>query len=881
MRVTRLRCDYMENPVGFDFDRPQLGWQVICDGRDKLQSAYRIQVSTSDDFGETVYDSGNVMSSESVAIRLDIPLSARTRYYWRVRVWDEKDCMSDWSEAAFFETARMGEPWKAEWIGWTDEFPQLRRGFSVIKPVKSARAYACGVGMYVMFVNGEKAGNEYLTPNFNAYDSWLQYQTYDITSLIQQGENAIGAWLGNGYYKGRVNWPEVGYRDRIYGDKLAFIAEITIEYEDGTREVIITDESWSATKSPFLRTEIYDGEIFDAQAYDRAWSRPSTDVSGWDKAIVVPIDKKLLHARLSVPVVAYESRPAKLIITPKKEKVLDFGQNAAGFVRFKTRAKAGTRIHLQFGEELNRNGNFYRDNMRTALAENIYICDGREAVYEPYFTFFGFRYCKVSGLDEIDAEDFEQVIIHSKMDLTGSFSCSDERVNRLFLNALWSQRSNFVDVPTDCPQRDERMGWTGDAQVFCATAVMNADCDAFYRKFLYDLAFEQEKMGFVPVVVPFILKNTGFWEIPTTGWGDAATIMPWAMYVYYGDRAILERQYDSMKSWVEYMRSKDIDGKNLYGGFHIGDWVAQDTRDPDSFFGLTPVGLLATAYYALSSEILSKAAKVLGKDGDAAEYAKLAKDIREAFRNEYVSPAGRVVGETQTAQVIALYMNMLTDEQIPVTVEQLANRLRSDNMHLTTGFLGTPCLCPALSECGLNEYAYALLMQNTCPSWLYEVEKGATTIWERWNSIKEDGSFGPVKMNSFNHYAFGAVCEWLYRYVAGVNPDERAPGFKIFTVRPMPNDALSHAEASIITQYGEVKSGWKLEGKSITVEVEIPFNTKAEIILPDCDGKKVLENGSSIEGSRFTRGSGSWTYTYEPTFETISRRVVFPPTPRI
>ena len=881
MRVFRLRCDYMENPIGFDFIRPQLGWTVEADGRCKRQSAYRLQVAASHCFEKPLFDSGKVYSDQSVAVRLEMPLAACTRYFWRVKIWDETDEASEWSDAACFETARFGAEWTAEWIGWDKEFPQLRRDFTVKKALRAARAYACGVGLYTLFVNGEKAGNEYLSPGFNAYDSWLQYQTYDITALLRRGENSVGAWLGNGYYKGRVNWPEIGRRDKIYGDRLALIAEIVLEYEDGTRETIVTDASWKVSKSPFLRTEIYDGEVFDARAYDRAWCAPETDCSDWENAFLVPLGKERLHARLSVPVIAHEARPAvEKIVTPLGEQVLDFGQNAAGFIRLRAHAPAGTEILLQFGEALDNKGNFYRDNMRTALAEMRYICDGGDAVYEPYFTFFCFRYCRVSGLDNVDPADFEQVVLHSEMERTGSFECSDPRVNRLFLNALWGQRSNFVDTPTDCPQRDERMGWTGDAQVFCPTAVMNADCDAFYRKYLYDLAVEQKREGFVPVVIPFILRGTGHWELPTTGWGDAATLMPWYLYLYYGDRAILENQYESMKAWVEYIRSQDTEGKNLYGGFHIGDWVAQDTRDPDNFFGLTPTGLLATAYYALSTEVLSKAAVVTDHPADAVEYALLAEKIREAFRREYVSPSGRVVGETQTAHVIALYMNMLLPEQRPVATEHLAERIREDKMHLSCGFLGTPYLCPALSECGLNEYAYALLLQTGCPSWLYEVEMGATTIWERWNSVHEDGTFGPVQMNSLNHYAFGSICEWLYRYVAGINPVESAPGFKRTRIQPRVNDMLSHAHGEIRTQYGLLRSGWKLEGKRLTIEVEIPFNTQAEIILPDCCGG-ATENGEAVEGNVFSRGSGMWIYEYEPTFETISKRVVIPELPKI
>ena len=455
----------------------------------------------------------------------------------------------------------------------------------------------------------------------------------------------------------------------------------------------------------------------------------------------------------------------------------------------------------------------------------------------------------------------------------GHFECSDARVNRLFENSLWSQKSNFVDVPTDCPQRDERMGWTGDAQVFCCTASMNMHTDVFFRKYLHDLAIEQQKDGYVPVTVPNILRKTGIWQLPITGWGDAATIIPWTMYVQYGDKAILEKQYPSMKAWVDFMTGSDTLGVDRYYGFHLGDWLAQDTKDPDNWFGLTPTDLLATAYYALSASVMARTAKVLGRGEDAEYYANLANRVRAAFLKEYVTQSGRVVSETQTAQAVALYFDLLLPEQRAVAAEHLAERVRIDHTQLTTGFLGTSCLCPALSMSGYNEYAYALLLQTECPSWLYEVEMGATTMWERWNSVRPDGSFGPVGMNSLNHYAFGAICEWLYRWVAGILPSEDAPGYKHSILRPMPNSQLRHASASIVTPYGRLKSGWALTDEGIDLEFEIPFNATAEIILPDAEGADVYENGVLLAPGPIVRGSGIWKYSYTPNGDTIDRRV--------
>ena len=884
MRVVKLQCNYMDNPIGFDLDRPMLHWVVEAEGENRRQGAYRVQIARTPDFAEPVLDTGRVESDRSLGFRLEISLAPCARYFWRVNVWDGEGEETGFSDPAWFETGRYGRAWEADWIGGEAEHLQLRKGFRVEKPVAKATAYACGVGLYRLFVNGAPASDERLAPGVNAYDLWLQYQTYDVTGLINQGDNVVGAWLGKGFYMGRINWPGMETRTCIYGDRAGFILELDITYADGSRETLRTDDTWEAMASPYLRAELYDGEVFDARLYDPDWCRKTGD---GPRARTVDIDKGKLQARRSVPVVAMRQMPViRRFTTPAGELVLDFGQNMAGVLKLRLALAEGQEALFQFGESLDEKGNFYRDNMRTALEELRFIGDEKTHDYEECFTWHGFRYVKVTGA-EVDAKDVTALVIHSRMDTTGRFECSDARVNQLFSNAQWSQRGNFVDNPTDCPQRDERLGWTGDAQVFCPTACMNMESDAFFRKYLYDLKLEQEKIGYVPVFVPFLLRGTGIWEFPTTGWGDAAVLMPWNLYLYYGDVPALEAQYDSMKAWVDYMTAQDTEGRHTYGGFHLGDWLAQDTKDPDNFFGLTPTGLCATAYYAWSAEHLSKAAAVLGKDGDAETYARLAEDVRAAFRREYVTEAGRVSSETQTAYLLALSMNMLRPDQRAKAAACLAERIRIDRVQLTTGFLGTPCLCPALTEAGCNEYAYALLLQDKCPGWLYEVSRGATTVWERWNSIRPDGTMGAVNMNSLNHYAFGAVCEWLYRYVAGLNPVEDAPGWRAARIYPRVNDQLSHARASIDTVHGTYASGWRLEGDRLTVTVEIPFNGHARVLLPDSEGCAVALNGAeaapvAVEdgANAYHLGSGRWVFEYIPNFRTIRKRVIIDEAPR-
>lgn len=881
MEIKRLSVNSMETPLGYDFDKPCLSWVVSSSARDDYQVAYRLEVTLDESFSSIVYDSQRQESSQSVNIPLDLTLEPCTRYFWRVTVWSAKELAPVTSHTTWFETARYQLPWSGKFISCRFELPQLRKTFSIHAPVRSARLYACGLGLYKAFLNGKPVSAEELAPGICAYDCWIPYQTYDVTDLVQVGENAIGAWLGNGYYKGRVNWPGMKERRCIYGDKNIFLAELVIETEAGETIVIPTDESWEASASPLLRAEMYDGEVFDSRLYSRDWSTASKHDLSWESTQVADFDMSLLQARRNRPVLVMEQRVPTVMTTPNGDTLLDFGQNASGRIRVRGTWPAGTEIRLQTGEVLDRFGNLYRENLRTALSEQVYISDGLPCDYAPSFTCFGFRYAKVTGITEVDPSCFTMEVLYSQMEQTGHFSCSDPLVNKLYMNTLWGQKSNFVDNPTDCPQRDERMGWAGDAQVFAPTACMNMNAQTFFHKYLYDLAHEQKKTGFVPVTIPNILLKTGMWQIPTTGWSDAAVIIPWTLYLHYGDLRILEEQYDSMKAWVDYITAQDAAGTHLYQGFHLGDWLAQDTKDPNNRFGLTPPDLIATAFYAYSARILSDTASLLNKEEDAVHYAELSEKVKEAFRKEYVSQSGRVVAETQTAYTIALMADMLLPHQRVKAVDGLANRLRIDHVMLTTGFLGTPYLCPVLSENGLNEYAYTLLLQKECPSWLFEVLMGATTVWERWNSMREDGSFGPVSMNSFNHYAFGSIVQWMYQYVAGIRPLAEGAGFRHFRLQPMPNSMLTHAEATLESPYGLIASSWALQDDQIELTFDIPFGTTAEILLPDIENAEIIENGVLLDnpGEHFIRGSGHWVYQYTFSGETIHRRVPAPQPP--
>ncbi|MEH7118779.1 family 78 glycoside hydrolase catalytic domain [Neobacillus vireti] len=871
MKIKNLKTNRITNPLGFDLGRPRLSY-VAYDTKAAKQTAAQIQVALDEEFTNSVFDSGKSTEIDSLAFELPLSLEPGTRYYWRVTVWADNGDMAT-SDAAWFETAKMEEPWEAKWI--TPHFdkemhPVLVREFDLLKEVVSARAYVCGLGLYEMEINGEKAGNEYLTPNFNAYDKWLQYQTYDITDLVNKEQNTIEVGLGNGLYKGRFGFE--GGETEIYGDQFALLCEIVINHADGTTTIINSDESWKARKSPILFSGIYDGEIYDPSAKDAA----SYDV----KSIDLGYDR--LKARLSLPVVVKEElKPIEVIKTPAGETVLDMGQNMVGWIQFKTNAPKGAEIVLQYAELL-QEGNFYQENLRTAKAEFRYISNGEESIVRPHFTFYGFRYVKVSGWNgEVNKDDFTGCVLYSDMDITGSIETSNPLVNKLFQNALWGQKGNFLDVPTDCPQRDERMGWTGDAQVFSGTAAFNMDTYAFFSKYGYDLSQEQSGLdGMVPMVVPMATVKGG----GSSAWGEAATVIPWNVYLYYGDKAILEQQFDSMKGWVDFIkRADDASGaRRLWTtGFHFGDWLALDGEDPNSPMGGTETAFISSAYYCYSSMIVAKAAKVLGKEEIAKEYKQLSNEVRAAIQAEYFTSTGRLALTNQTALVVALFMDLVPEEHRNRLANDLRARLKKDKNHLKTGFVGTPYLCRVLSENGNNDLAYTLLLNKDYPSWLYAVTMGATTIWERWNSVLPDGKISGTDMNSLNHYAYGSIVEWMYRNVAGINPVEEKPGFRHVRLAPQPDYRLKFAKASLDSAAGLYESQWELteEGELKFIFV-IPFNATATVELPDAKLENVSINGrplKNIENNANQSGelvhvelsSGTWEIFYTPEIDYI------------
>ena len=687
--VKELICEYHTNPIGIDILRPRLSWQIVSAESNVLQTAYEIKVTDQTVKGKLVWTSGKVNSPQSVNVVYEGPaLKSKQRLYWLVRVWDNNGKATAWSVPAFWEMGLLEpESWKAEWITMASESgikeskpsQYYRKDFSTAKKIKSARVYVTSLGIYQLFLNGKKVSDDLFTPGWTSYKNRIQYQTYDVTSMVQK-KNTIGAMVGDGWYRGNIGW--IG-RGSYYGNTLALLAELQLNYTDGTSETFGTDASWKATTGPVISSDIYNGETYDARKEMPGWANHGFDDTKWGKVSVLNQSKKNLLAPQGVAVKAIqEIKPVQLFHTPKNGTVFDMGQNMVGWVKLRVHGKNGDRVTIKYAEVLDKSGNFYTKNLRSAKCTDVYILKGEgEEIFEPHFTFHGFRYVKIEGISAPPSlETITGVVIHSDMTPTGTFTCSDPMINRLQHNIQWSQKGNFLDVPTDCPQRDERLGWTGDAQVFSMTAAFNFDVSAFYTKWTRDIAADQLPSGLVPYVIPDVLKGDG----GSAAWADASIIVPWTTYLTYGDKRILEVQYPSMKAWVEYMKSRAGDDFLWTGDFHFGDWLAYSTTNPDYQGATTEKDLIATAYFAYSSGLLSKIANIIGQNEDAKKYAQLSGNIKKAFIQEFVTPAGRLVSHTQTAYSLALAFNLLPENLIPKAAKYLADDVKKFG-HLTTG----------------------------------------------------------------------------------------------------------------------------------------------------------------------------------------------------
>ena len=851
LKLTELQVSSRNHPIGLD-EQPVFSWKMVSDIPDTIQTAYRVRVGS--------WDTGRVESGDSLFVPYAGPaLQPRTAYRVQVEVWDNHG-QTACAETGF-ETGLQGpDGFAAQWIADPFEgehpLPVFETEFAIDAPVTTARLYITAHGIYEAELDGAKLGDAWFAPGWTSYHKRLQYQTIPVdTARLTPGRHTLRVTVANGWYKGALGFvPSPNH----YGDRAALLAMLCL---DG--RTVATGEGWRVTTGPVQRAEFYYGEDYDAAAPAAAPRSP----------LLPELDKQNLIAQEDEPVRCVQMLPVvKDFLAPNGEWVLDFGQNITGVVHAKLDLPAGAQVRLRHAESLDENGNFYTGNLSFAKSEDTFRSAGQPAEYLPRFTYHGFRYLCVEGLPESqrDPAAFTACVLTTDLRRTGQFRCSDERVNQLQSNIQWSQQDNFLEVPTDCPQRSERLGWTGDIRAYGCTALFNSDAALFLKKWLRDLAADQGEDGAVPYVVPDVLDAPGQPVSTASFWGDSAVVLPWEIYMASGDRAVLREQYPSMKAWVDYMTAQTGENGLWQTGFQYGDWLGLDAERTglvDERVGATDPYLAANVSYADSTRLLAKAAALLGYTEDAAHYNTLYDSILAAFRREYLTPTGRMVSETQTALTLALHFGMLPETQRQAAAVRLATSVEAHKNHIITGFVGTPFVCDVLSDNGRHDLAGKLVLQDDNPSWLYEVKMGATTIWERWDSILPDGSFNPANMNSLNHYAYGSIGSWMYRRLGGLEPLE--PGYRRFRFQPQPVRGITWAECSLDSPYGIIRCAWRCENGRYTLDLTVPANTTAEVHLPE--QAEVLTLGSGTHHWEYATATdlAAERYTMESTLRTV------------
>lgn len=932
IKITSLHTEYLENPLGIDSKVPRLGWKFISDKKNVMQKAFQIQVSKNEAFSKLVWDSGKVESDNSQRISYGgLKLKSMERIYWRVKVWTNKE-ESDFSKPAFFEMGLLHtSDWKAKWIEPESDIDAdkykpasyIRKEFMVKNGLVSARAYMTAKGLYSFYINESEGTDKLFTPGFTSYYKRLQYQAYDITNLLNKGNNVFGIILGDGWWRGSSGPSSIRNN---FGYKLGFLGQIVLTYNDGTKEIVGSDASFKTAYGPIQKSDMKSGETYDARINIDGWNKPCYDDSKWKNVNVAQDRFENLIATRSVPVRRKETFTPKILKTQNGETVLDFGQNIFGSVNMKVQGKAGTEVVLIHGEALDKDGNFTLKNLGFAgkvkdFQEVHYILSGKGIEsYTPRFAIFGFRYVLVKNYPgEIKAENFIASAIYSDMEETGYFSCSNPMLNKLVSNSKWSQKSNFMDIPTDCPTR-ERAGWTGDAQVYCRTASDFMNVYTFFEKWMSDVEAEQFSNGSVGSTVPNVLgfhnsveaeRISKMVEDPFTkmltagtpeeggildgsaGWGDAAVIIPWTLYLCYGDKNILKKQYTSAKAWVDYMDAcaknsnenyKDTPAYHNYTDgeldanyiwdtkFHWGEWLEADTNIGEAGADMGKMlskmiefsdPLVATAYYAYSTHLFSQIAAIIGKKEDEEKYGKLFEKIKKIYNKYFIKEDGYILNDRQAPNVRTLAFDLAYENKKQAVTNRLVKIIKEKDYHLNTGFLSTPFLLHVLADNGYPDVAFKLLEQDTFPSWLYAVTRGATTIWEKWAGITPEGELS----GSLNHYSYGAVCDFLFAVVAGIRPTIKNPGYKHFVIKPLQGGSLTCASAEYESLYGTIKSSWKKQDDKVCYDFEIPANTTATILLPgDVKDLKLLIkefNDACFENGRikFEVGSGIYNVT--------------------
>ncbi|MCF7854366.1 MAG: glycoside hydrolase family 78 protein [Candidatus Pacebacteria bacterium] len=900
-----LRCEYLTEPLGIDSTRPRLFWRLHAphSARAISQSAYQILCASTSAFlsrneGD-LWDTGRVASNRTIQVPYaGTPVSSGQRVFWKVRIWDRDGKPSEWSEPSWWEAGLLERSdWQAQWIGpqprprdASQPAPMLRRNIAIGPDVLRARLYVAARGLCRPFVNGGRVGNDELSPGWSSYNRRVQYVTYDVTDSLEQGTNAIGLLLGDGWYCGYLaDWHSEGRG--FYGQDPQVLAQLVIHYADGSSTIIGTDDTWRWSTGAIRSSDIYNGEIYDARLQKPGWAAPGFDDSAWAPVEVYPDQGEKRTGKKVEPVQCVDTLSPTAMTEPEAGMyIFDFGQNMVGRVRLSISGKAGQTVTMRHAEVLENDGRLYTKNLRKAAQTDQYtFAENGRVHWEPTFTFHGFRYVELTGLDTSPSLDaVTGVVMHNAMQPTGEFECSDPRINQLQHNIVWGQKGNYLEVPTDCPQRDERLGWTGYAQVFIRTACHNFNVAPFIHKWMDDLTDDQGTDGSVPHVAPDVLQAPDGETIAggAAAWADAVIIVPWTLYRCFGDNRILQDHYEAMTQWIAYQEATSRQLIRPAEGF--GDWLAMDHPGTRNDQTATPKDLVGTAYFAYTSRLMATIASILNRNDDAKRFEALSERVRKAFQREFVTPNGRIVGDTQTVYSLALNVDLLPADKRVAAGDRIAADVHAHDNHITTGFVGANQITFALTETGHVDSVYNLLFQDTCPSWLFPVTQGATTIWERWDGWTPERGWQDPGMNSFNHYAYGAIGEWLYTVCAGLNVDEQRPGFGHILFEPIPDfthKRLTYAGASCNTLHGIAAIRWDIDDNDFRVSVTLPPNTKGTLRLPTDSTDNLLEHdepASESEGvSRIAVTNGKVTvdlqsgaYTFKCPCDTLSHRVM-------
>ena len=840
----QLKTDHLVAPLGIDDPTPVISWIDVGGEQAQMQDAYQVLVASSpkklNDTDADLWNSGKVRSDDMAVQYAGKALASGKRAWWKVRVWSKTDDDYSESKPTFWESGILNrDDWKAQWIALPDSLqtegarpsPFLRKDITIPAGVTSARAYVSAKGLYEFYVDGKKVGTAWLAPGWTDYRKRVQYQTFDLSATLKPGPHVLGLVLGDGWYCGHVGLTG----GNNYGKKPWGLVQLSLSGKDDNVTTIGSDSSWKGATGPIVSDDLLMGETYDARKEIASWAGPGAAAGAWGPVETAPLGDELLVGQHSPTIeVLDELKPIKITQPSANTYVFDLGQNMVGHARLRVHGPAGTTVKLRFAEMLNPDGTVYTTNLRGAKATDYYTLKGTgEEVCEPRFTFHGFRYVEVTGYPGVPATNaVTGVVLGSANPKTGTFECSSKDINQLQHNIFWGQRGNYVSIPTDCPQRDERLGWMGDAQIFARTACFNNDVEPFLTKWTQDVVDAQSAEGGFADVSP----RMGDQSDGAPAWGDAGVLVPWTVYQCYGDLALLRARYPAMKAWIGYIDSVNPDHLWINrSNNNFGDWL--NVQDD------TPRDVLATAYFAHSTDVVRRAAEALGETADAEHYRQLFDQIRAAYQQSFVDPDGKIKGDSQTDYVMALNFDLLPDSLRANAANRLVDHIVKDRKtHLSTGFVGSGMLNPTLTKAGQTELAYKLLQTDTYPSWLYSIRQGATTIWERWDGWTKDKGFQDPGMNSFNHYSFGAVGQWMYSTVGGIDFDQ--PGYKHIVIHPIPGPGINWAKTSLDSIRGKIACDWKKTGRHFDMSVTIPGNTTADVLIPAAGADEVMVNGS-------------------------------------